>query len=157
MKQARVVSPAILVLALVSMACLPLNSSAIAPLVPFAEIARASDCIFVADYSTASARGQDEQDRTYSFKPTAVVAGRDCSATAITVFRNSDESPAALPDGAYLLFLKRRDTGAFVYTREPFSILRIKGGQVGTASFRELSEKLPLEEMLTRIRVERGD
>ena len=155
MKPRPMMGQLILVVALLFLAY-PHDSSAVAPFVGFADVARESDCIYVADYSTASSpAGKADQDRSYGFTPTAVVAGQDCGATAITVFRTSDESPITLADGAYLIFLTRRDRTTFLYTREPFSILRIKDGQVGTAPFRELGEKVSLDKMLTRIRLER--
>ena len=157
MKPRPMMGQLILVLALLFLAYLPRDSLAVAPFVAFADVVRESDCIYVADYSTpSSAAGKADQDRSYQFAPTAIVGGRNCSATAITVFRTSDESPITLTDGAYVLFLTRRDGNTFLYTREPFSILRVKDGQVGTAPFRELGEKVPLDKMLTRIRLERG-
>jgi hypothetical protein len=146
---------AVLSVVLVSSMCIPKALAAV-PFVPFGEIARESHCIYVADYQTSTVEGRnDEGERSYVFVPTAIVAGQNCNADQVTVFRSSDETPRTLPRGAYVLFLKKRDHSSFMYAKEPFSVLRIRGGQVGTAPFQELGEKTPLDEMLTTIRTER--
>jgi hypothetical protein len=130
---------------------------AVAPFVAFADLARESDCIYIADYSERpSATPKETGQQVYAFTPTAVVVGANCGADKVLVHRTSNESAAQIGEGTYVLFLKRRDKDTFFYTQEPFSMLKVRGGSVSTLSFTELPERMPLETMLTRIHAARS-
>jgi hypothetical protein len=127
------------------------------PSIKFGDLARKSECIFVADRVDDSGNGTEPNSPAggYHFVPLAIVGGSNCDVGSIEVYRQTTEAPGSIGKGTFLLFLSRRDAGSFGYTQEPWSILGIRNGAVSTLYFLELGEWMPLDEVLKLIRRER--
>jgi len=135
-----------------------LEAAASLPSVQFDALAREAECIFVAEYVPSQAKQGTAQSsrRSHAFV-TIGQAGTLCDAASATVFVRTEEVPSELAQGIYLVFLKRRGPDAFSYANEPFGHLRVKDGLVDTLPFFELGRgKVPLDELLSRIRIDRN-
>jgi hypothetical protein len=124
---------------------------AILPSVSFNELAAESQCVLIGDFSSESKLTNSEGLGVFAFQTLAVVGGQHCDGRLSRVVRLSDESPADVKPGQYVLFLKRRDADSFLYAHEPFSILAIRKGMVRTLPFADLAEWTPLESLLVII------